>query len=103
MGVVPAETLGKSEEGREGGKQRVSGSRLDMAGHPGPTTPFQPSLCGYPAPHQLEEQPSASLAVPSSPPESPGVTVELCHQMICRKGQPPHPFRSLQGTCVISV
>lgn len=42
---------GKSEgEGGEGGKQRVPGSGLDMAGHLGPTIPFQPSLCGYPAP-----------------------------------------------------
>lgn len=76
VGVVPAETLGKSEEGREGGKQRVPGSGLDMAGHLGPTIPFQPSLCGYPAPHQLEEPPSGSPGVPPSPPESPGVTVE---------------------------
>ena len=52
----------------------MPGSGLDMAGHLGPTIPFQPSLCGYPAPHQLEELPSGSPGV--SPGVSPVVTVE---------------------------
>ena len=50
MGVVPAETLGKSDEGREGGKQRVSGSRLDMAGASGANNPVSAQPLRLPSP-----------------------------------------------------